>query len=157
MTDDPQLVALAREIIDGNRYLVLATADETGQPWASPVWYAHAGYREFLWVSDPDARHSRNIAARPQVSIVIFDSSVQPSAARAVYISATAEVANGSEANRSIEIYSRRSQDQDLPGWTIDDVQAPARHRLYRAVASEHSVLSPGGVDTRIPINAFLS
>jgi hypothetical protein len=25
--------------------------------------------------------------------------------------------------------------------------------RLYRAVASEHSVLKPGGVDVRIPIN----
>jgi len=25
-------------------------------------------------VSDPEARHSRNIAARPQVAIVIFDS-----------------------------------------------------------------------------------
>jgi hypothetical protein len=41
-----------------------------------------------------------------------------------------------------------------LPEWTINDVQAPARHRLYRAVAAELSVLKPGSVDVRIPVNA---
>jgi hypothetical protein len=35
----------------------------------SLVWYAPAEYREFFWMSDPEARHSRNIAARPQVAI----------------------------------------------------------------------------------------
>ena len=117
------------------------------------MWYAHASYREFFWASSPQARHSRNIEARPQVSIVIFDSSVQPGAARAVYISGAAELATGSGLQRSIEIYSRRSQEQGLPEWTINDVQAPAHHRLYRAVPAEQSVLKPGGVDARIPLS----
>lgn len=116
------------------------------------MWYAHAGYREFFWVSHPQARHSRNIETRPQVSIVIFDSSVRPGAAQAVYISGAAELTTGSELRRSIEIYSRRSQEQGLAEWTINHVQAPADHRLYRAVAAEQSVLKPGGVDVRIPV-----
>jgi nitroimidazol reductase NimA-like FMN-containing flavoprotein (pyridoxamine 5'-phosphate oxidase superfamily) len=61
--------AIAREIIDANLYMVLGTADETGRPWASPVYYAVAGYREFYWVSSPGATHSRNIAGRPEVSV----------------------------------------------------------------------------------------
>jgi nitroimidazol reductase NimA-like FMN-containing flavoprotein (pyridoxamine 5'-phosphate oxidase superfamily) len=153
MTDAPGLAATARQVIDASQYLVLATADQHGVPWASPVWYAHASYREFFWVSHPQARHSRNIETRAQVSIVIFDSSVRPGAAQAVYISAAAELTTGSELRRSIEIYSRRSQEQGLAEWTINDVQAPADHRLYRAVAGEQSVLKPGGVDVRIPIN----
>ena len=32
--------ALARSIIQANRYLTLATADQDGLPWASPVWFA---------------------------------------------------------------------------------------------------------------------
>jgi len=64
-----------------------------------------------------------------------------------------AEVLIGPDADRSIEIYARRSRDQGLREWTIGDVEHPARHRLYRAVASEHSVLEPGGVDVRIPIS----
>lgn len=153
MPDAHDLAPVARQVIDASRYLVLATADQHGVPWASPVWYAHASYREFFWVSHPQARHSRNIETQRQVSIVIFDSSVRPGAAQAVYISGTAELTTGSELRRSIEIYSRRSQEQGLKEWTINDVQAPADHRLYRAVAAGQSVLKPGGVDVRIPIN----
>ncbi len=42
-----------------------------------------------------------------------------------------------------IEIFSRRGEEQGLRRWTRDDVLLPARHRLYRAIASEHFVLDP--------------
>jgi hypothetical protein len=54
----------ARQIIDANYYLTLATADSAGTPWASPVWYAHEGHGTFFWVSRPQARHSRNLTTR---------------------------------------------------------------------------------------------
>ena len=59
------LGAIARTIIEANMYMVLGTADKTGRPWVSPVYYAFAGYNEFYWVSSPEARHSRNLATRP--------------------------------------------------------------------------------------------
>jgi hypothetical protein len=152
-TDDPELAAVARQVIDANWYLVLGTADQHGVAWVSPVWYAHAGYREFLWVSDPQARHSRSIEVRPQVSIVIFDSGVPPDAAPAVYLSGAAGVVTGPGLENSIEIYSRRSQEQGLPEWAPADVQAPARPRLYRAMAAEQFVLPAGGT-ARIPVSA---
>ncbi|MGH3293205.1 MAG: pyridoxamine 5'-phosphate oxidase family protein [Trebonia sp.] len=156
MTSPAQLSAIAQDLIDRNRYLTLATADEAGQPWASPVWYAHTGYKEFFWASSPDARHSRNIAVRPQVSIVIFDSSLPPGATQAVYLSGAAEVVTGPGLQRHLQAYSRRSQEQGLPEWAPGDVQAPARHRLYRVVAATLFVLKPGGVDTRIPVTIEL-
>ena len=42
---------VARAMIDGNRYMVLGTADEGGRPWVSPVYYAPSGYSELYWVS----------------------------------------------------------------------------------------------------------
>jgi len=84
---------------------------------------------------------------------VIFDSSAQPSAAQAVYISGAAKVATGAGPERYMQIYSRRSREQGLPERAPSDVQAPAHHRLYRAVAAEQFVLKPGGVDVRILIN----
>jgi len=65
-----------RDIIEANRYLVLATADTAGRPWSSPVYFAHVGLAEFFWVSSPDATHSRTIAVRPEVGIVVFNSQV---------------------------------------------------------------------------------
>ena len=53
---DPATVA--REIVDANRYMTLATADGDGRPWAAPVWYAHQGYTHLFWVSRPEARQA---------------------------------------------------------------------------------------------------
>jgi nitroimidazol reductase NimA-like FMN-containing flavoprotein (pyridoxamine 5'-phosphate oxidase superfamily) len=67
---------MARGIIESNRYMVLGTADQDGVPWVTPVWFAQSDHRRFIWVSSPERRHSRNVKARPEVSIVIFDSRV---------------------------------------------------------------------------------
>jgi predicted pyridoxine 5'-phosphate oxidase superfamily flavin-nucleotide-binding protein len=37
------LDAVARAVFAGNRYMTLGTADEHGQPWVSPVWFARGG------------------------------------------------------------------------------------------------------------------
>jgi hypothetical protein len=76
MDRNEDLEATARSIIESNLYMVLGTADGSGQPWVSPVYYAAEGYTEFYWVSSPDATHSRNLAARPHIRIVVFDSQV---------------------------------------------------------------------------------
>jgi nitroimidazol reductase NimA-like FMN-containing flavoprotein (pyridoxamine 5'-phosphate oxidase superfamily) len=142
MTDEPDLAATARAVIEGNRFMALGTADAGGAPWVSPVWYATADFRDFFWVSDPAATHSRNIATRPQVSVVIYDSHAAGTWT-SVYLSALAEELKGVELDRGIEIFSRESAEQRLRAWTREDVQSPARHRLYRATASEHYVLGP--------------
>jgi nitroimidazol reductase NimA-like FMN-containing flavoprotein (pyridoxamine 5'-phosphate oxidase superfamily) len=92
-----------RDIIDASRYLVLATADAAGRPWSTPVYFAHIGLAEFFWVSSPDVTHSRNIAARPEVGIVVFDSQAAIGAGQGVYMSAVAELLEGGEAARGIE------------------------------------------------------
>jgi hypothetical protein len=136
--------AIARAIVDSNRYMTIATADATGRPWASPVYYAAADYSEFFWVSSPDAVHSRNIATRPEVSIVIFDSRVPIGQGQAVYIAAIAAELTGADIERGSRIFSKRSVEHVKREWTVEDVSAPAFHRLYRAVASEQWILDPG-------------
>ena len=124
----------AEEIIDAGRYMVLATADEQGVPWASPVWYAPDGHRRFLWVSREDTRHSRNLAVRPRLSIVIFDSGAPIGTGEGVYMDAVAEQLDEPGA---IEVFSRRSVAQGGSAWTVADVSPPADLRLYRATATE--------------------
>jgi hypothetical protein len=141
MTGDP--ADTARGIIDASRYMVLATADETGRPWASPVYFAHSGYTEFFWVSAPDAAHSRNIAVRRQVSIVIFDSQVPIGAGQGVYMAAVAQEVTGAELDRGLEVFSRRSVAHGGAAWTREDVQPEAG--LYRAAAHDHSILAKDG------------
>jgi hypothetical protein len=146
---DPEPAALAatvRAIIEGNAYLTLATADADGVPWASPVWFAHEDFHELFWVSDPEARHSRNIAVRPEVAIVVFDSRAPIGAGGGVYLRAVATEVDGADLERGLVVFSRRSLEQGGRAWTAADVQPPARLRLYRAVAHEHHL---GGRDDR--------
>ena len=135
---------MAQNVIESNRYMVLGTADEAGVPWVTPVWFAQSDYRRFIWVSSPDRRHSRNIRARPELSIVIFDSQVPVGSARAVYMSARAEELSGADLERDIAVFDTASQAQGLSRrWALEDVLVPAPYRLYRATVSQHWVLDP--------------
>jgi hypothetical protein len=135
---------MVRSIIDGNVYMVLGTADEAGRPWVSPVFYASHACREFFWISSPEVTHSRNLAERPQVSIVIFDSRapVGSGGSTAVYLAGTAAVVPEDDVDRSLAVST------DFAGRggreiTAADVRSPAPYRLYRATVTEHSVLCP--------------
>ena len=142
--------AVACRLVDANRYMTLATADEHGRPWASPVWFAPLGDSGFLWVSSPETRHSRNIAARPEIAIVVFDSTVPVGAAEALYVEAVAEELSGDALDQAVVTYSQRSQRSGARAWEAADVLPPSRLRLYRATASAQSVLGPG--DQRLPL-----
>lgn len=130
--------AVARAIVDEIAYMTIASAGDDGRPWASPVWFAHAGYAEFVWVSRPDTRHSRNLAARPEVAIVIFDSRTPVGTGRAVYLEASAGevVADEAEADRLMAVFSDRSLGQGGQAWSRDDATGDTELRLYRAGVS---------------------
>jgi pyridoxine/pyridoxamine 5'-phosphate oxidase len=147
----PDLAAAAKRIIESNVYMTLATADRDGRPWASPVWFAHEDFTRFVWVSKPAARHSRNLAARPQAGIVIFDSTVGKGASEAVYVEAEAGQVDEAEEERCIGIFTRRSEALGWPSWTVEDVRPPASLQLYRATASAQFVL--GANDERIAVD----
>jgi uncharacterized protein YhbP (UPF0306 family) len=143
----------ARTIIDSNMYMVLGTADEAGQPWVSPVYYASAHYREFYWVSSPEVRHSRNMILRPQISIVIFDSHAPIGTGQGVYMSASAELLTGDNLDPGIAIFSETSVRHGGHEWNQADVGPSALYRLYRAAALEHWILDPAGrPDHRMPV-----
>jgi nitroimidazol reductase NimA-like FMN-containing flavoprotein (pyridoxamine 5'-phosphate oxidase superfamily) len=134
----------ARAIIDANLYMVIGTADEAGRPWVSPVFYSSHACRDFFWISSPDVTHSRNLAGRPQVSIVIFDSRapVGTGGASAVYMAGTAAAVRDHDLDRSLAAdadFARRGGRELTPA----DLRSPAPYRLYRATVTEHSVLCP--------------
>jgi nitroimidazol reductase NimA-like FMN-containing flavoprotein (pyridoxamine 5'-phosphate oxidase superfamily) len=142
----------ARAIIDANAYLTLATADGAGTPWASPVWFAHDAYVRFVWVSRPDARHSRNVGVRADVGIVVFDSTVPMYAGQAVYVEATAGVVADAELDRLIGVFSQRSEAQGGRPWGVVDVAGDAPLRMYVARASAHYVLGPDDRRLRVTL-----
>jgi uncharacterized protein YhbP (UPF0306 family) len=137
---DSDLTAHARDLLETNRYLTLGTTDPDGGPWLSPVYFVPAGDREFVWVSAVDARHSRNLAERPRVSGVVFDSTVAPYRGRAVYAAGEARELAGADLERALASYPRSDGAADV---SLEDVTSPSSYRLYAFAASRMWVLCP--------------
>jgi pyridoxine/pyridoxamine 5'-phosphate oxidase len=141
MNEERDLAAVAKEIVDAALYMVVATADSSGQPWASPVYFAHSDYRDFFWVSEPEATHSINLRDRREVGIVIFDSSVPVNEGQGVYVLGVARELPAHETADGIKLFSKRSRAHGAGRWRAKDVSPPAGHRLYQATAEAVYVL----------------
>jgi hypothetical protein len=151
MTTDTALRAAFERIVQAGTYMILATADADGLPWVSPVWFATADLREFFWASSPEARHSRNLAARPELAISIFDSRQAPGTGEGVYVAAIGAPVPEPELDRGLAVYA--AQDESLPVWTRADVLPPAKHRLYRATATELFALDSHDQRQPVPLD----
>jgi len=138
----------ARAIIDANAYMTLATADAGGTPWASPVWFAPTPDGALVWISKPGARHSLNVAQRPQVGIVIFDSTQPPGTGSGVYAEATVEEVPEQEISAMTLVFSERSVAQGFEPLRLTD-----RHRLYRATPHQLYLLNEH--DERVPVDIY--
>ena len=156
MSGNPELNAMARWVIEANHYMTLGTRDPDGRPRLSPVYYTAARYTDFYWLSSPQAHHSRNVAERPEIEIVIFDSTADVGDGEAVYLAATARPIRDNELETVCpEAFrttagARRFEPEELRG------DAPLR--LYVAHATSCEVHVAGrhpvhgrGVDTRQP------
>ena len=148
MTQEQDLGALARSIVDANRFMALGTADASGTPWVSPVWYVPLSYREYAWVSRPGTRHSRNLAERPRVAIAIYDSH-RPGSWSAFYMAAIAQELG--DVDDALGAFNRRSEAQGLRAWSRAEVVPPGEFRIYRATAIEQFVLDDH--DSRLPVH----
>jgi hypothetical protein len=146
------LDAMARRVIDANLYMTLATLDPDGTPRLSPVYYTPARYTDLYWVSSPDAHHSRNLVERPEVQIVIFDSSVAVGRAEAVYLAARARQVPDDQLDALLrEAFGGRG---GARAFTRPELTGDGDLRLYLASATSCEVLVRGGergTDHRVP------
>src|SRR5262245_57094043 len=139
MSADDELRAMARQVIDGNRYMVLGTLEPDGRPRLSPVFFTPARYRDFYWVSSPDARHSHNVRERPPVEIVVFDSTVQPNQGEAVYVSATGREVPAHELADVVR-EAIHPQTRGARAFAPEELRGDAALRLYVATATAYDV-----------------
>jgi len=156
-----ELTRRARAVLDANRFVVLGTIDDDGRPRVSPVYFNHADYSVFYWVSSPDSHHSQNLAARPQISFVVFDSSVTPAQKNqaAVYVDAdAAEVPEAELAAECARAFAHLRGD-GARAFAPEELSGDEGLRLYRARATRHELHVRGsdpeygtGIDKRVTV-----
>lgn len=65
---------MTKEIIENNKFLSLATVDNDGKVWSTPLSYSFDDNYNFYFTSELDSKHIINIMDNPEVSFTIFDS-----------------------------------------------------------------------------------
>ncbi len=155
----PDLNAMAREVLDRIRYVVLGTIDEDGRTRTSPVYFVPHGYEDLYWVSNPASHHSHNLARDNRLSGVVFDSTVSPSPdTRAVYVTGTAREVPAEELQQHLP----PAFDPDRGGraFTVAELTGDADLRLWVLHVDSWDVHIPGshptlgaGTDRRVPVD----
>jgi uncharacterized protein YhbP (UPF0306 family) len=150
MTDNH---AHALGILADTSYVVLATADPRGDPWATPVWFASEGLDRLFWASWPGSRHSRLIEQRPEVALTVFDSTAVPNQGTAFYATAEARQCSAAELDHGLTVFNRRAAAQGIGGLTRERITGESRLRLYVAELVDAWVLDQDAdVDQRAPV-----
>jgi nitroimidazol reductase NimA-like FMN-containing flavoprotein (pyridoxamine 5'-phosphate oxidase superfamily) len=158
-TDVPDLTAMARDVLDGIRYIVLGTIDEDGRTRTSPVYFVPHGYQDLYWVSNPASHHSRNLERDDRLSGVVFDSTVPPGPdQRAVYVTGTAREVQVDE----IAQHLPKAFDSGRGGraFTAEELTGDADLRLWLLHVDSWEVHIRGGhptlgtgTDRRMPVD----
>jgi hypothetical protein len=146
---DESIVERARRMLTQNQYLTLATADESGRPWATTVWYAawqrtrpaDALDLELVWLSRPEAQHSHNLLVRPEVGISVFDSGQPAGTGDGLQLSAVAAEVDPSVLDETAAVFSEASLAAGGGPWARADVEGVAAPRLYVARVERAYVL----------------
>jgi hypothetical protein len=127
-----ELIDRAARTLTGVANASLATVSSDGRPWNSPLFVAFGAALRFYWSSHTDAVHSRNIAARGDICLVVFDSTQPDESGAAVYVRATArELLDTSSIQAGLEcLAKRKSERPKAPA----DFMRPHPRRVYEAV-----------------------
>jgi len=145
---------MAKAIIKENKYMVIATSDKSGRPWANPVFYAYDDKYDFYFLSAIDSVHAKNIIANFKVSIVIFDSKQKVGSSEAVQIEGSASIVKKENLERVIRIYSENlfpsSKMEHTERYNPKDYDEPSEFRFFKVTPAKIYVT---GVDRRVEVD----
>lgn len=149
---------LAKKIFSNNQYMTIATSDEAGNAWASPVAYVFDDNYNFYWVSVPESKHQRNIKHNPKISIAIFDSHQLWGEGVGVQMEATVEQVSLMELPKVTKLYFSREYPYGSAsgafGEGLKDLLKGKIYHFYKAIPTKVWVPDPNAdVDTRIEVD----
>ena len=126
-----QLTEKAKQVLNQITYLTLATVDQEGRPWNSPVYCGFDEDYIFYWSSWTENQHSQNIINNGRVFAVVYDSTALSGNIFGVYFQGIAEVieAENEIFNKAIDsIYTKNGKPKRDKKYFLDS----GPRRLFR-------------------------
>jgi uncharacterized protein YhbP (UPF0306 family) len=70
-----RLATSARSLLDASDLCAIASVTPNGRAYVNTAYFAWNPEFELIWMSEPSAKHSRNIRANDTVAIAVYDPS----------------------------------------------------------------------------------
>lgn len=119
-----RLAELTRRLLDESTLFALATVAPDGSAHVNTAYFARSPTLELVWLSHPDAQHSRNIRANATAAVAVYDSRQswgKPD--RGIQLSGTASEIEEADAADAYALYASR-----FPGYRREDL---GTYRFY--------------------------
>lgn len=144
----------ARYIIEHNNYMIVATSDKKGKPWAAPVFFAFDKNYAFYFLSAVDSKHAENIAENPNAAVVIFDSSVPVGQSDGVQMEVKISFVPKKDLTKVITLYCDRlfpdSNIQATERYDPNEYSEPAEFRFFKVEVIQAYTT---GIERRVDID----
>jgi uncharacterized protein YhbP (UPF0306 family) len=120
-----ELLVVTESLLDASTLCSIATVSPAGRPHINTAYFAWSESLDVIWLSDPNARHSRNLRANAAVAICVYDSGqVWGEADRGIQLFGTGTELAGLDAREAAADYAGR--------FPTFDAGTYGGYRLYR-------------------------
>jgi uncharacterized protein YhbP (UPF0306 family) len=113
----------SRRLLDASTLCAIATVTPQGRAHVNTAYFAWDESFEIVWLSAPEARHSRNLAANPTAAVSIFDPmQTWGKPDRGIQLFGSARVMSGRAQRAAEQVYSSRFREytrEDFPGYEL--------------------------------------
>jgi uncharacterized protein YhbP (UPF0306 family) len=121
----PRIERAALGLLDASTLCAISTVSPRTTAHITTAYFAWDHEFDIFWLSDPAARHSRNIRARPNTAIAVYDShQVWGKPDRGIQLFGSARQLPMNETAHAESVYAAR-----FPGYATPDLRS---YRFYR-------------------------
>jgi uncharacterized protein YhbP (UPF0306 family) len=128
-----RLIAMTRRLLDQSKLCAIATVSPRERAHVNTAYFAWGPSFEIVWLSAPDARHSRNIRANPSIAVAVYRSTqTWGRADRGIQLFGIARELRGPTARAAERLYADRfsAYGADLDAYRFYRMR-PARLKLF--------------------------
>jgi len=128
-----RLVAMTRRLLDESKLCAIATVSAEAHAHVNTAYFAWGPAFEIVWLSAPEARHSRNIRANPSAAVAVYRSTqTWGDSDHGVQLFGTALELRGRDARVAEQLYAARfrAYDADLDAYRFYRIR-PRRIKLF--------------------------
>jgi len=120
-----RIVTAARRLLNASTLCAVATTSGSGRAHVHTAYFAWTSEFDIVWLSEPSARHSRNLLANPSAAIAVYDSNqTWGKSDRGVQLFGSGRELTGRAAREAEDVYVER-----FPAFPRRDLGA---YRFYR-------------------------